>query len=93
MEGIVLLKSLVQQRDWMVSIDLKDAYLSVMVAEEHRKHLRFQWEDQLYEFLCLPFSLSSVPRTFTKSMHFYEAAQTSDVINKTARNRLQKIKN
>ena len=50
----------------MVSIDLKDAYLSVAVAEEHRKYLRFQWERQLYEFLCLPFGLSSAPRTFTK---------------------------
>ena len=66
MEGVVLLKSLVQQGDWMVSIDLKDAYLSVAVAEEHRKYLRFQWERQLYEFLCLPFGLSSAPRTFTK---------------------------
>ena len=51
MEGVVLLKSLVQQGDWMVSIDLKDAYLSVVVAEEHRRYLRFQWEHQLYEFL------------------------------------------
>ena len=30
MEGVVLLKSLVQQGDWMVFIDLKDAYLSVV---------------------------------------------------------------
>ena len=66
MEGVVLLKSLVQQGDWMASIDLKDAYLSVVVAEEHRRYLRFQWERQLYEFLCLPFGLSSAPRTFTK---------------------------
>ena len=72
MEGVVLLKSLVQQGDWMVSIDLKDAYLSedaylsVVVAEEHRRYLRFQWEHQLYEFLCLPFGLSSAPHTFTK---------------------------
>ena len=66
MEGVVLLKSLVQQGDWMISINLKDAYLSVVVAEEHRRYLRFQWERQLYEFLCLPFGLSGAPRTFTK---------------------------
>ena len=66
MEGVVLLKSLVQQGDWMVSIDLKDAYLSVVVAEEHRRYLKFQWEHQLYEFLCLPFGLSSALCTFTK---------------------------
>lgn len=38
-------------------------YLSVTVAEEHRKYLRFQWENQLYEFLCLPFGLSSTPHS------------------------------
>ena len=64
--GGFILKSLVQQGDWMVSIDLKDAYLSVVVAEEHRRYLSFQWEHQLYEFLCLLFGLSSAPRTFTK---------------------------
>lgn len=50
----------------MVSINLKDAYLSVSMAGVHRKYLRFQWQDQLYEFQCLPFGLCSAPRIFTK---------------------------
>ena len=66
MEGVALPKSLVQQGDWMIPIDLKDAHLSVMVAEKHRRYLMFQWEHQLYEVLCLPFGLSSTPCTFTK---------------------------
>ena len=50
----------------MASIDLKDAYLSVTIWEEHWKYLRFLWESTMYEFQCLPFGLSSAPRVFTK---------------------------
>ena len=50
----------------MVSIDLKDAYLSVPIKEGGRKYLRFAWEERVYEFQCLPFGLSSAPRVFTK---------------------------
>ena len=81
MEGVVLLKSLVQQGDWTVFINLKDAYLSVVVAEEHRRYLRFQWEHQLYEFL-------SPLWPHQRPTHLYETAQASDVINKTARNQV-----
>lgn len=66
MEGINMLKDLLLEKDWMASIDLKDAYLSVAVAMEHRKYLRFAWAEQTYEFQCLPFGLSSAPRVFTK---------------------------
>ena len=34
MEGMAMLKSILQKGDWMVSIDLKDAYLSVPVRME-----------------------------------------------------------
>jgi len=51
---------------WMASIDLKDAYYSVPIHEEYRKYLRFFWEEQLYEFTCLPNGLSEAPRKFTK---------------------------
>ena len=66
MEGITMLRDLLSRNDWMASIDLKDAYLSVAVEAEHRKYLRFVWVDQMYEFQCLPFGLSSAPRVFTK---------------------------
>ena len=66
MEGMGMLKSILQIGEWMISIDVKDAYLSVVIAEEHRRYLRFEWRNQLFEFRCLPFGLSSAPRTFTK---------------------------
>ena len=49
-----------------LDIDLKDAYLSVPICSNHRQYLRFQWKEVIYEFQCLPFGLSSAPRTFTK---------------------------
>ena len=51
---------------WMGSIDLKDAYYSVLVRPEHRKFLRFLWRDQLFQFLGMPNGLACAPRVFTK---------------------------
>ncbi|XP_067664507.1 uncharacterized protein [Haliotis asinina] len=50
----------------MASIDLRDAYYSVPIAEEHRKFLRFEWQGILYEYTCLPNGLACAPRRFTK---------------------------
>ena len=66
MEGAKVIRDILQGGDWMVSIDLNDAYLSVTVAQEDRRFLRFRWKRTLYEFQCLPFGLSSAPRVFTK---------------------------
>ena len=69
MEGICRVKELLRKGDWMCSVDLKDAYLSVAIAKHHRKYLRFVWEGTTYEFTCLPFGLCSAPRIFTKLLH------------------------
>lgn len=66
MEGLVTVWELIEANDWMVKLDLKDAYLTVPVAEEHQRLLRFEWQGRKYQFVCLPFGLASAPRTFTK---------------------------
>ena len=66
MKSLSMIRDLLREGDWMASIYLKDAYLSVMIWEEHWKYLRFLWESTMYEFHCLPFGLSSIPRVFTK---------------------------
>lgn len=50
----------------MASIDMNDAYYPIPVKSEDRKYLRFTWEDQFYEFTCLPNGLCVPPRQFTK---------------------------
>ena len=36
--------SLISKNCYMASIDLKDAYYTVPIAEEHRKYLKFYWK-------------------------------------------------
>ena len=52
------LRNLVGPRDWLVKLDLKDAYLSVPVNAQCQKFLRFLWETKLYQCVALPFGLS-----------------------------------
>ena len=66
MEGLHLLPDLIQAGDWMVKLDLKDAYLQIPIHPDHQKYLVFQWDDKFYQFTCLPFGLSAAPRAFTK---------------------------
>ena len=66
MEGLHLLKEMMQEKDYMCKIDLKDAYFCLPLHPKHRKYVRFQWEGRIYEFLSLCFGLGPAPRIFTK---------------------------
>ena len=68
MEGLNNVKELLQKGDYMVKIDLTDAYFSIPLHKNSRKFLRFLWEGKTYEFLCLCFGLGPAPRIFTKLM-------------------------
>ena len=74
MENIHLVDNVIQEGDWMIKMDLKVAYFPFQFTKEHRHWLRFQWQEQVYEFQCLPFGLSSAPRVFTKVIHSKEEA-------------------
>ena len=50
----------------MASIDLPDAYYTVPALCMDQKYLLFQFEGNLYKYICLPNGLSSAPRLFTK---------------------------
>ena len=65
MEGIFLLN---EEDDYHCKMDLKDAYSSVPLHQDSQRYVRFQWQEKLYQFLCLRFGLSSAPRVFTKLM-------------------------
>ena len=66
MENLQNVTQLVRKGDYMVTIDLKDAYFSIPIHQSHRKFLRFSWRNQLFQFAALPFGLTSAPRVFTK---------------------------
>ncbi len=58
--------SQVQEGDWFVTIDLKDAYFHIQVVHRHRRFLRFAFGGKAYQYKVLPFGLALAPRTFTK---------------------------
>ena len=66
MERMHLIKDLLQEQDSLMKIDLKDAYFGIPLDKSSRKYIRFQWEGNLYEFLCLCFGLGPAPLIFTK---------------------------
>jgi len=68
MEGLHILPHLIQQNDWMIKMDLKDAYFQIPIHQESQHLLQLQWEDKIYQLQCLPFWLTSAPRVFSKVM-------------------------
>ena len=54
--------------EWMVSLDLQDAYLQVPVHPSSRHYLRFCVGDSVLQFLALCFGLSTAPQVFTRVM-------------------------
>ena len=55
----------VRSGDWMVSIDLKDAYLQIPVHLDSCKYLRFVALNQVFQFKALCFGLSTALQVFT----------------------------
>ena len=58
----------VSSSDWMASIDLKEAYLQVLVHPDSRRFLRFVAQGQVYQFSALCFGLSTAPQVFSRVM-------------------------
>ena len=65
-EGMHLIKYLLQKHDFLIKIDLKDTCFGILLDKNSKKNIRFQWEGNLYEFLCLYFGLGPAPPIFTK---------------------------
>ena len=52
--------------DWIVALDLQDAYFHIPVLQSHRRYLWFQVGQEHFQFSVLPFGLTSTARVFTK---------------------------
>ena len=67
-EGLSDFKVLLEPNNFMITIDLSDAYMTLPVEEESRNYLCFQFQDQMFQFCVLPFGLNDAPRAFTKTL-------------------------
>ena len=66
MENISCLKTVLHRGDYMTTLDLKDAYLSVPIHRDSQKFLQFLWRNKCYAFQGLCFGWNTGPRVFTK---------------------------
>ena len=57
METIANLRTMLSKNDWIVRIDISDAYLTIPLDEEFKDYIAFQYQDQTYRFLCMSFCL------------------------------------
>ncbi|KAJ1138985.1 hypothetical protein NDU88_005364 [Pleurodeles waltl] len=62
--------SALDSEDWMVVLDLQDAYfhIHIPILPAHRRYLRFVVGHEHFQFTVLPFRLTSAPRVFTEVM-------------------------
>jgi len=68
MDTLRHVREALRQDEWTVSLDLKDAYLHIPMHPAFRKYLRFMHRGQAYQWLALPFGLSTAPAVFTAMM-------------------------
>ena len=61
--------STVPKEDYAFKIDLQNAYFHVPIHPSSRKYLRFAFENKVYQFRVLPFSLNKAPQVFTRLGH------------------------
>ena len=54
--------------DWMVALDLQDAYFHIPILKRHQRYLQFTVGQEHFQFAFLPFGLTSAPWVFTKVM-------------------------
>jgi len=66
METLQSLKCLVKENDFMIKIDLKDAYLQIPLSPQTSRYVAFKWNDHTYKMTSMPFGLACAPRVFTK---------------------------
>ena len=65
MESINHVLDIIKPGAYMASVDLKDAFYTIPIQEDHIKYLKF-YHGSFYEFLCMPNGYSEAMRVFTK---------------------------
>ena len=66
MDHIQNITPLIQEGDYLGSIDISQAYNSISIKQSDRNFLRFFFKNQMYRYKVLPNGISSGPRLFTR---------------------------
>ena len=66
MESIKNVINMLKPGMFLASIDIKDAFYSVLIFPGHRKYLRFIWKEKIYQFLAMPNGYIDVMRISNK---------------------------
>lgn len=70
MEDIPALRDILEEKDLICKLDLKDAYVVVPMHPDSRCFLTFKHNNVVYQYNSLAFGLSVAPRVFTKLMQY-----------------------
>ena len=65
-ETFSVVLDLLQENDYLTSVDLQNAYFSIPIHENDQKYLKFIWNGYLYKFVCVCFGITCAPFLFTK---------------------------
>ena len=68
MEDFRTATKLVSEGCFMGSIDLKDAYFLIPLHKTSQRYVCFDWNNNRYEWDCIPFGLNVAPWLYTKIM-------------------------
>ena len=66
MESLKQALYMVRRGHFLASIDIKDAFYSVPINEDHKKYLKFAWNGKLFQFCAMPNGYCDAMRIFTK---------------------------
>ncbi|CAJ0924353.1 unnamed protein product [Ranitomeya imitator] len=68
MESLRSVIASMEKGEFLASIDIQDTYLQIPIFPSHQRFLRFAVQEQHFQFIALPFGLTTTPRVFTKVM-------------------------
>ena len=66
MESLKQALHMVRQGSYLASIDIKDAFYSVPIRDDHKKYLKFVWSGDMLQFRAMPNGYRDAMRVFTK---------------------------
>lgn len=69
MESLPTLRYMIRDRDWLVKVDLQDAYLHVPLHPLDKPWVALCWAGKTYQFRAIPFGISHAPNYSPRSWH------------------------